>query len=149
MTQEISHRFRQHPSLTKHAHVISFVIGGLLFQQGIRGDDPLSEGVNVEELFNAVLLLAERNTLEAAPFVGSWHSMVQEFDQESAPAANLDRILRSIFDGVRKEIISAFPSSPPSFGSRDIDRAISRSAEGFPKGIGRRTPPDRGRLFVP
>jgi hypothetical protein len=127
MTKRISEHFHQDVLLRKQAHVISFVIGGLLFQHGVRGNDPLAEGVNVEELFNAVILLAERNTLEAAPFVGSWHAMVQEFDKESIQAPNLDRLLKAIFEGIRKEIIDALPSSPPSFGGRNIDKAIENA----------------------
>jgi hypothetical protein len=58
MTEAIAERFRQNPSLRKHAHVISFVIGGLLFEAGKNNLNPLSAGVNVEDLFNAVQLLA-------------------------------------------------------------------------------------------
>lgn len=71
MTHELSEYFHSNFGSERQAQVISFVIGGLLFQQGVGGKDPLKEGVNVEELFNAVQLLASRNTLEAAPFVGS------------------------------------------------------------------------------
>lgn len=130
MTKKISEHFRKDSTLHKQAHVISFVVGGLLFQQGVRGEDPLVEGVNVEDLFNAVQLLAERDTLEAAAFVGSWHAMVEEFDKESANTPNLDRLLQSIFDGIRREIIAAVPTSPPPFCDSDIDRAIQNAVRG-------------------
>jgi len=60
-------------------HVLTFVLGGLLMQRGIVGQLP-RELVNVEELFSAVQLLAQRNQLEVAPFVGSWHPMVHLLD---------------------------------------------------------------------
>lgn len=124
MTKIIAEEFRKDISMQRHAHLISFVIGGLLFQKGIRDEDPLGGGVNVEELFNAVQLLAERDTLEAAPFVGSWHSMVQEFDKVRASPPHLDRLYRLIYEGVIKEILNALPHSLPAFGDRDIDRAL-------------------------
>jgi len=130
MTSKIADLFRKNPGRERHAHVVSFVIGGLLFQQGIRGQDPLQEGVNVEELFNAVQLLAERNTLEAAPFVGSWHAMVQELDRARLPAPRFDRLYRLIYDGVTKEILNALPHSPPAFGDRDIDNDLDKTNKG-------------------
>src|SRR6266496_947874 len=127
MNRMIAEVFRRNPQLQRHAHVISFAIGGLLFQQGIKGGDPLEGGVNVEELFNAVQLLAERNSLEAAPFVGSWHSMVQELDQARSSPPQLDRLYRLIYDGVTKEILNALPHSPPAFGDSDIDRELDQT----------------------
>ena len=59
---------RGHPTF---AHILHFVTGGLLFQAGVRNQDPF-RGVDVEDLFSAVLLLADRRDLEAAPFIGSW-----------------------------------------------------------------------------
>jgi NAD-dependent SIR2 family protein deacetylase len=129
MTRRIAEHFRKEPGLGRHGHVISFAIGGLLFQQGIRGDAPLEGRVNVEELFNAVQLLAERNTLEAAPFVGSWHAMVQEFDKAPSAPPQLDRLYRLIYEGVTKEILNALPSHPPAFIDRDIDRDLEQTIE--------------------
>jgi NAD-dependent SIR2 family protein deacetylase len=127
MTQRIAEVFQRDPQLRRYAHVISFAIGGLLFQQGIKGKNPLVSGVNVEELFNAVQLLAERNSLEAAPFVGSWHAMVQEFDMARSSPPQLDRLYRLIYEGVTKEILNALPHSLPSFGDRDIDRELEQT----------------------
>ena len=143
MTGKIAERFRQDPRLQRHAHVISFVVGGLLFQQGIKGGDPLTSGVNIEELFNAVELLSQRNTSESAPFVGAWHSMVEELDTEVPyHPGRADRLHQAIYESVTKEILSAFPSSPPSFVERDIDEAVkemikSQSNYGFGDKIGR------------
>jgi hypothetical protein len=129
MTGRIMSHFRGDSSLTKHASVLSFVTGGLLFKKGIQGQDPLTSGVNVEELFNAVQLLSERNTIEAAPFVGSWHAMVDELDKVAAPTAEINRHSRIIYEGVAKEILLAMPTSAPAFGGRDIDRNLQSTIE--------------------
>ena len=81
MTERIVEEFGKVNHPKRHIDVIKFVIGGLLFKKGIQGENPLNAGVNVEELFNAVQLLSERNVLEAAPFIGSWHSMIEELDR--------------------------------------------------------------------
>jgi hypothetical protein len=93
-------------------------------KNGIEGGNALTTGVNVEELFNAVQLLAGRGTLEAAPFVGSWHSMVGELDKIDPPALSLSRIPRAIQEGVAKQIKAAIPSHISSFAERDIDRNL-------------------------
>jgi hypothetical protein len=138
MTGKILEHFRGSPFLKNHSAVITFVTGGLLFKKGIQGDDPLTSGVNVEELFNAVQLLSERNTIEAAPFVGSWHAMVEELDKIAAPAVEINRLSRIIYEGVAKEILHAMPSSAPAFGGRDIDRnlqsTIKKTVEAMAKG---------------
>jgi NAD-dependent SIR2 family protein deacetylase len=119
MTSKIIELFREDPLMQRYVPVVSFVIGGLLFQQGIKGQDPLQGGVNVEELFNAVQLLAERNTLEAAPFVGSWHAMVQELDRARLPTPQFDRLYRLIRDELIKDMSNALQQmSPPSVNDR-------------------------------
>lgn len=126
MTGKIAEQFKQNMQLQRHSHVLSFVIGGLLFQQGIKGGDPLTSGVNVEELFNAVELLSQRNILEAAPFVGSWHSMVEELDKEVPYPVDADRLHQAIYESVTSEILNAFPQSAPGFVERDIDTAVQK-----------------------
>lgn len=79
MTHKLIEVFARDPVLVKYSHVLRFVVGGLLFNQGVRGNDPF-EGVNVEDVFNAIQILAERQTLEAAPFIGSWHPLIEELD---------------------------------------------------------------------
>ena len=105
MTSEILARM---PVDSRHYRVLTFVIGGLLFRQGEAGKNPLSGQVNVEDLFNAVQLLAERNTLEAAPFVGSWHAGVQELDRRVENLRS-ERISRVIFEAIWKEIAATIP----------------------------------------
>jgi hypothetical protein len=126
MTKEIIKKFHDN---SQHARVINFIVGGLLFQEGIRGRNPLNSGVNVEDLFNAVQLLSERHTLEAAPFVGSWHSMVEEFDKIGPSFLNLSPLNDAIFKSVSGEIINALAASPSSFESSRIDNAFERAVK--------------------
>lgn len=124
MTEKIVANLRANPRFEKQAHALSYVVGGLLFEAGKNNVNPLAPAINVEDLFNAVQLLAERSTLEAAPFIGSWHSFIEELDKiyPSQPSGNLQRL---IYDAVSKEILSAFSQSPPSFGTNKIDSALS------------------------
>lgn len=123
MTQRILEVFRGNPSLAREARVLSFVVGGLLFQAASRGGDPFG-GVNVEDLFNAVQLLAQRRTLEAAPFVGSWHAMVDEFDTREPEQVRLDRFTKGVYEGVSAAIRAALSAAPPSFSRDKVDKAF-------------------------
>jgi hypothetical protein len=134
MTERIAELFRASPRGRLDSRVLAFVIGGLLFKRGIDGEDALSSGVNVEELFNAVQLLADRGRLEASPFVGSWHAMVEELDTLDPPEASLDRIHRAIHDGVADQIRSAIPSHVSGFGAGDIDRNIHSTIQAMARG---------------
>jgi hypothetical protein len=125
LTEKIAEEFRKSLYPKRHSQVVSFVLGGLLFKRGIEGENPLSSGVNVEEFFNAIQLLADRNALEAAPFVGSWHSMVEEFDKLQPSTRHIGRVQEIIFKSVTEKIISSFPTSLPAFGTNDIDKKLS------------------------
>jgi hypothetical protein len=108
MTRKIIDIFRNnHNSIG--VRVLDFVIGGLLFKRGMEGADVLSSSVNVEELFNAVQLLADRYKLEASPFVGSWHSVVEELDQIPPPEVSFSKILKAIHKGVAEQVKAAIP----------------------------------------
>lgn len=61
------------------ASALHFVCGALLASDGAEGQNPFV-GLDVERVFAAVELLAERNTLEVSPFVASWHSAVDALD---------------------------------------------------------------------
>ncbi|MGI8979826.1 MAG: SIR2 family protein [Pirellulaceae bacterium] len=138
MTRVISDEFRKNSRLSRIGHLISFVIGGLLFEAGKNNRDPLSSEVNVEDLFNAVQMLADRHNLEASPFVGSWHAMIDEFDKEVPSRFNSGSLGRSIYKLVADEIREALAQSPSSFERDHIDtaiqNAISKGVESAAKG---------------
>ena len=121
LTQEIANHFRQEWALRDvHAHIVSFVVGGLLFQKGVRGDDP-SVGVDVEELFSAVQLLANRHKLEVAPFVGAWHSMIDQFDRLShRPNIDKSELGRGLYDALERT---------SSYDSTYLERAVEAIIE--------------------
>lgn len=79
MTKKMLDLFGNVNGLSKSSHILRFVVGGLLFQKGSAGENPY-DGVNIEDVFNAIQMLAERQTLEATPFMGSWHPLVEELD---------------------------------------------------------------------
>lgn len=129
ITRKIAELFREDILLRHYSPVISFVVGGLLFQQGVKGEDPLQGAVNVEELFNAVQLLAGRNTLEAAPFVGSWHSMVQELDRARLPETRFGhRLYELIRNEFAKERRSKWSISS-GLGGHDFERVFNDAFE--------------------
>lgn len=130
MTEEILKRFndRQNYALRDYTKVLNFVIGGLLFDAGKRNNNPLTNGVNVEDLFNAVLLLSERNTLEVSPFVGSWDSMVEAFDKVTPSPQSSDKLLKLIQLKVEKQVQHALSQHLTSSSSSDkIDKAIENN----------------------
>jgi NAD-dependent SIR2 family protein deacetylase len=127
MTEEILRRFRERQDLQEYGHILSFAIGGLLFQSGIRDSNPF-DGVNVEDVFNAVLLLSARHKLEAAPFVGSWHHMVDEFDR-IRPRADHEKLIRAIYKAVVEALAAAIPSSRSTTADATVNKALRTSLE--------------------
>lgn len=93
-------RYDLHPT----AAALHFVCGALLAYDGAEGQDPFS-GLDVERVFAAVELLAERNTLEVSPFVASWHRAVDALDSRSV----------STFDNFNYQFDKAL-GHPHSFG---------------------------------
>lgn len=103
------------------------VIGGLTYQKGIRGDNPYW-GLNVEEVFASVQMLANRSEIEAAPFIGSWHSVIDELEEEPATDYDFDRLYRATRDGMAEELrkIASRSSSPLKQIQRDYERQVSK-----------------------
>lgn len=129
MTEEILERFnnRNHYGVREYAKVLNFVIGGLLYEAGRRNSNPLTNGVNVEDLFNSVLLLSERNTLEVSPFVGSWDSMIEAFDKITPSPPRSDNLLKLIQLKVEKQVQHALSQTLSTYSSDKIDKAIENN----------------------
>lgn len=123
LTRAIAEKFRSRRGSAWQ--VITLAIGGLLFQEGARGRDPLT-GVNVEELFSAVELLANRTRIEAAPFIGSWHSAVEELDRGSVPRARLHALQRAFFNQSNRRV-NPFHNSNESDIDREVVNLIQRA----------------------
>jgi len=72
-----------------------FVCAVLAMAKARAGLSPF-DGINVEEVFSAVELLAERRKLEVSPFVAQWIDGVDSLDVGLMQRQQADNILRSI-----------------------------------------------------
>lgn len=94
----------------KIQHAVRLAVSTLMFGFGVRGEDPRL-GVNIEDVFNLLTTLETRDSLEAAPLIGSWNPVVER----------LDRILTK----PRQRHPSSFPMASGMSNSFDIDRVIN------------------------
>ncbi len=97
MTHVISEEIEnnQRANVDGSVKALHFVIGqiiGYSTAHGGRHQDP----VDVEELFTAVQLLADRHNLEVAPFVESWKPEVGYFDGPNLPVTFASDLLDAI-----------------------------------------------------
>lgn len=91
LTETLINYFRAY---SRTGQVLRYVYGGLMLGKGTRGEDPLL-GINVEDLIEAVNLLARRKSLQIAPFIALWNEGVTAFQEEDAKEALL-RALREV-----------------------------------------------------
>lgn len=73
MAKEIIKKFNADTRFEKEAEILNFVNERLIEAARKRSSNPAIDCVDVEELYNAILLLSERERLEISPFVESWH----------------------------------------------------------------------------
>lgn len=130
MTEKIyavisSERFSDPDVRLKRA--IGLVIGGLIFQKGIRSENPY-EKLNVEEVFASVRMLANRNEIEAAPFIGSWHSAVEELDIEPLSRYQYDEFYRTIRNSIADELAKAVKNLGSYHGSKRIQNEYQKQS---------------------
>ena len=74
---------------------LNAVYAGMVNYQTIHGGNPLTS-VNIEMLISAIRLLRERDSLEIAPFVGSWSAGISDFTSTSLPTKLTDRLVSSL-----------------------------------------------------
>lgn len=80
MTQKLTERVSEDRVRNGHeASALNFVCGTLMGYDAAQGGDPYA-GLDVERVFAAVKLLAERQELEVTPFVSAWHPAVDGWD---------------------------------------------------------------------
>lgn len=81
------------------SHALNFVCATLIGYDGAAGISPF-ENLDVERVFAAVQLLAERHDLEVTPFVSAWHPKVDELDRTLAGRrpASLTKRFRAALD---------------------------------------------------
>jgi hypothetical protein len=82
MTDEIVRRIND-PSVHRHeaqvSQALNYVVATMRARDAAAGV-PYAAPLNVERVFSAVQLLAERETLEMSPFVASWDPAVESID---------------------------------------------------------------------
>jgi NAD-dependent SIR2 family protein deacetylase len=83
--------------------VLQFVAGGLLFQQGIKGENPF-DGVNIEDLFNAVKLLGDRQKSELGPFISSWHPQLVGLESGRMASSTSRKLLETIYKPIQEHV---------------------------------------------
>jgi hypothetical protein len=91
------------------AEILYYISAGLIFGKSKSGFNPFDPHVNIEELFNAVQLLADREKLEISPFVSSWDPQVESFDTPSTNYNSLDKAVGKILE---KRARAAFRKTP-------------------------------------
>lgn len=135
MTKKMLDFFGDDNRLNRQFRILKFVVGGLLFQQGAKNINPY-KGINIEDLFNAVLILGNRNDSEISPFVGSWHPMLQDLQLGELTVNTTRSMLRNIFDPIEQSIDSSIRRGrlhkieDSSFRSRfqkDFEEAVRQS----------------------
>lgn len=72
MAKRIVKKFEDDPHLKGEAAVLTFVNAQLIADAQKRAGDPSIDCVDVEALYNAILLLFQRDELEISPFVHAW-----------------------------------------------------------------------------
>jgi NAD-dependent SIR2 family protein deacetylase len=112
MTKEMLKRF-EYTNYPQTKKVIRFVVGGLLFQQGISGNDPY-DGVNIEDLFNAMLLLGERQNSELGPFISSWHPQLEGLASGEWTASKGQDLLETIYGPIEEYLAELLDSQQQS-----------------------------------
>lgn len=130
MTEKLLRNYNNDYGMEKHSRILPFVIGGLLFQKGKEGLNPF-DGVNVEEVFNAILLLADRNSLEVAPFIGSWNEMIDTLDKITNDRHDINSLNEEIYKNI---IATISKSSLPSLSVRKIEDALQKTVASVNRG---------------
>jgi hypothetical protein len=112
--------------LSGSAQALNFVCGALVAYDSAEGKSPYA-GLDVERVFAAVELLAERNKLEVTPFVATWHPAVDTWDRKSTPAF-FDKQLKDAVVGQfgrPKQVIEGLISSMTGPGTGEVYKYLA------------------------
>jgi hypothetical protein len=80
MTEKLVAAISERFDYSQLTNTLNFVCGALIAYDSARGRSVYT-GLDVERVFAAIELLAERNELEVTPFVASWHPAVDVWDR--------------------------------------------------------------------
>ena len=119
---------------TEYERPMQAIVGALQMQQSLTG-----RKLDVEQVVNASVLLADRLSLEFAPFVGAWHPFIDDLERRrftrSDAMAIANRAMRSMNSSRRSERAAT---------EGQVEKAIANALIGFAKTVDRR--PD-GAVF--
>jgi hypothetical protein len=110
-----------------YAQALNFVSGALVAYDSAEGKSPY-EGLDIERVFAAVELLAERSKLEVTPFVASWHPAVDAWDRKRAPG-NFDNQLQKEMireHGRPKQVIERLIESMTGPGTGEVYEYLTK-----------------------
>jgi hypothetical protein len=127
MTEKLVEGINREQQYTQTTQALNFVCGALVAYDAAAGISPYA-GLDVERVFAAVELLAERRTLEVTPFVAAWHPAVDAWDRPREPAffgRNLKRALVSQFDSDVGRELKKFVDSMVATGDGETYRALA------------------------
>lgn len=93
MTEEIAKAMSAPAfSRTGIAHALNYAVGALIAHKSARGGNPY-DGIDIEQLFSAVQMLGDRESLEIAPFV-TWSPVLETI----GPPRRIDPFFDKEFD---------------------------------------------------
>jgi SIR2-like domain len=94
------------------ARALKALAGGLQMQP-MSDRETTTLGIDIERVLNAATLLSERGSLEFAPFVGTWHPVIEQLERVDLSRGEAQRIAER-----------AFSKPMPSMSSmRTVDKA--------------------------
>ncbi|MCX7013831.1 MAG: SIR2 family protein [Candidatus Sumerlaeota bacterium] len=101
--------------------LFNYVNAVLYSQKALRNEDPPTP-IDIEEFFSAVMLLANRATCDAAPFVGSWDSRIERLDQPIYSIS--DGLYFNIHQSAFRHILGEMRKAIERSGFGEIDRVL-------------------------
>lgn len=122
LTKELYSKFKDMIPQKTYAYMFAYVVSGIQQYKTTTGYSPF-DPPNIEEIISAIQLIANRQKLEADPFIATWDQKIHYFEKSKAPdSSELSRSLRTAFAKVFKLVNSAFVEAIESFqdlGKRD------------------------------
>jgi hypothetical protein len=132
MTEKLVAVINERPFI-QEAQALNFVCGALMAHDSAGGASPYT-GLDVERVFAAVMLLAERRDLEVTPFVASWDPAVDAWDRARAPSffgSNLKQALERSGGAHRiDQLMASFVDARTGVGEGATYRSLARAMIG-------------------
>ena len=110
MTKEIYDLINKDGRSQKSSQVIKFILGGLYFLKGSKGQD-IYQGISIEELLNTLDLLSERDNSELNPFIASWHPLLNDIDLGDISDRDIDELVNCFYEPLQYSIPLNFNSN--------------------------------------